>query len=157
LDWLVDHKGDLTIAVQEMRWNKIEIDWLQLWLILINFLHIAMNKCAIIRMSDVRSTYDTPQTLMGGPDRVTVSADLVVQCTRRWLERQQENCDAYDASFSSRPCVFLVKQISFANSARRSVIGKAFLITACEEALSPVSERRNCVRRFPRYGNGHRL
>ena len=50
LDWLVDHKGDFTIAAQEALGNEIEIDWSQPRLILIAETFSEYDKYAVNRI-----------------------------------------------------------------------------------------------------------
>ena len=50
LDWLVDHKGDFTIAAQEVLGNEIEIDWSQPRLILIAETFSEYDKYAVNRI-----------------------------------------------------------------------------------------------------------
>lgn len=50
LDWLVDHKGDFTIAAQEALGNEIEIDWSQPRLILIAKTFSEYDKYAVNRI-----------------------------------------------------------------------------------------------------------
>lgn len=100
-------------------------------------IHIFKNKRAIIRLSDVGSTYNAPQQ-MGSPDRVTVSACAVLQCTRK-LEHREERNHASTANRNRRPCVSFAKQGS--PSLKRTLSWNSIPGKTGEEALPPSANK----------------